>query len=171
MHRKRGAAPYLVSTIGPIDRDGSQAVRNAADAARVVEKLTKLGVDFLKVYSALSRDAYFAIATEANKQNLPLTGHVPDAMGLSEAARAGQKSIEHMDGILLACSNTEQAYRKLWVSDRRLPRPLVLNSFSVQKAEALADVLVRSGKWIVPTLVEQRSETLDARKIDDPNLQ
>ena len=170
-HRKRGVAPYLVSTIGAIDRDGAQAVHNAVEAARVTDKLARLGVDFFKVYNGLSRDAYFAIAAEARKRNLPFTGHVPDAVSVAEAARTGQKSIEHMDGVMLACSRAEEGYRKLWVTDGRLPRPLVLNSFSSEKVEALAGVLLHAGTWMVPTLTEMRSETLDARKVDDANLQ
>ena len=101
-HRKRNVAPYLVGTIGAIDRDGPLAVPNAVVAPILIDRLAKLGVDFLKVYNALSRNAYFAIAAEARKRNLPLTGHIPDAVSATEAARAGQKSIEHIDNILLA---------------------------------------------------------------------
>lgn len=122
-HRKRNVAPYLVSTIGPIDRDGLQAVPNAAAAPVLIDRLAKLGVDFLKVYNALSREAFFAIAAEARRRNLPLTGQIPDAVSAAEAARAPQKSIEHMDNILLACSTSEVGYRKLFVQDGRLPKP------------------------------------------------
>ena len=170
-HRKRNVAPYLVSTIGAIDRDGPQAVPNAVAAPVLIDRLVKLGVDFLKVYNALSRDAYFAIAAEARKRNLPLTGHIPDAISAAEAARAGQKSIEHMDNILLACSTSEVGYRKLFVQDGRLPKPLVLNSFSKTKAEALADLFVQTGTWVVPTLTELRGDTLDGTALNDPNLQ
>ncbi len=170
-HRNRNVAPYLVSTIGPIDRDGPQAVKTAAAAPLMIDQLAKLGVDFLKVYNALSRDAYFAIATESRKRNLQLTGHIPDAVSAAEAARAGQKSIEHMDNILLACSTSEVGYRKLFLQDGRLPKPLVLNSFSKTKAEVLADLFVQTGTWVVPTLTELRGDTLDGTALNNPALQ
>ena len=170
-HRRRNVAPYLISTIGPIDRDGPQAVPNAAAAPQLIDRLAKLGVDFLKVYNALPRDAYFATAGEARKRNLPLTGHVPDAVSAAEAARAGQKSIEHMDNILLACSTSEVGYRKLFVQDGRVTKPLLLNSFTRTKAEALADLFVQTGTWVVPTLTELRGDTLDGTALNNPNLQ
>ena len=170
-HRKRNVAPYLVSTIGSIDREGPQSVLNAAAAPIVVDRLAKLKVDFLKVYNGLSRDAYFAIAAEARKRNLPLTGHIPDAVSAAEAARAGQKSIEHMDNILLACSTSEAGYRKLFVQDGRLPKPLLMNTFSKTKAEALADLFVQTGTWVVPTLTELRGDTLDGTALNSPALQ
>ena len=171
LHRERNVAPYLVSTLGAIDRDGPLAVPNSAAAPAMIDRLVKLGVDFLKVYNALSREAYFAIAVEARKRHLPLTGHIPDAISAVEAAGAGQRSIEHMDNILLACSTAEVGYRKLFVQDGRLPKPLLLNSFSKEKAEALADVFVAKGTWMVPTLTELRNGTLDASALNDPHLQ
>ena len=170
-HKKRNVAPYLVHTIGSIDRDGSQAVGNAAAAPALVERLARQGVDFLKVYNALTREAYFALAAEARRRNLPLTGHLPDAITALEAAGAGQKSIEHMDNILLACSKNEAGYRELFLRDHRLARPQVLSTFDPAKAESLAEAFVRSGTWIAPTLIQQRGETLDRSILSDPNLQ
>jgi hypothetical protein len=64
-------------------------------ARREVRRSREAGADFIKVYSLLSREAYFAIADEAEKLELPFVGHVPDSVLAHEAADAGQKSIEH----------------------------------------------------------------------------
>lgn len=170
-HKKRNVAPYLVHTIGSIDRDGPQAAPNAAAAPALVARLAKQGVDFLKVYNALTRESYFALAGEAHRRNLPLTGHLPDAITAIEAAGAGQKSIEHMDNILLACSRNEAGYREIFVRGQGLARPQVLETYDPAKAEALADAFVRSGTWVAPTLIQQRGDTLDQSILNDPNLQ
>lgn len=43
---------------------GAAAVRNASEARYAVHLLAQSGADFLKVYSSLPRDAYFAIASK-----------------------------------------------------------------------------------------------------------
>jgi len=46
-------------------------VTTAADAIAAVDSLKKQGVDFIKVQSVISRDAYLAAAAEAHKRGLP----------------------------------------------------------------------------------------------------
>src|SRR5262249_49510081 len=82
----------------------SIAAGNAEEGRDAVRKVKKEGVDFIKVYSKLPREAYFAIADEAKKQGLPFVGHVPVLVSVHEATRAGQKSIEHLTGVSLGCS-------------------------------------------------------------------
>lgn len=48
--------------------------------------------DFLKVYTGVSRAAYFGIAVEAKKENFPFVGHVPLEVGVDEASRPGKKA-------------------------------------------------------------------------------
>ena len=79
---------------------GSIVVKNAADARREADEIKTGGADFIKVYTRLSRDAYFALAEEAKLQHIPFEGHVPDAITAQEASAAGQRSIEHLTGLL-----------------------------------------------------------------------
>jgi len=37
----------------------------------------RCGCDFLKIYSLLSREAFFALADEARQQQIPFVGHLP----------------------------------------------------------------------------------------------
>ena len=62
------------------------------------------GVDFIKVQSLLSREAYFAIAQAARREHIVFVGHVPDRVTAAEAAEAGQHSIEHLANVLRDCS-------------------------------------------------------------------
>jgi len=56
---------------------GSIMVQNAAEARRAVGEIKGGGADFIKVYSRLSREAYFALADEAKQQHIAFEGHVP----------------------------------------------------------------------------------------------
>ena len=90
---------------------GSLAVKDAAEAEAAVRDSRKNGADFIKVYSLLPREAYFAIAAESKKERIPFAGHVPYTVTLSEASDAGQKSVEHLTGVLLAASSQEEKLR------------------------------------------------------------
>ena len=83
---------------------GSDTASNAAEGRQAVLKAKHDDADFVKVYSRLPREAYFAIADEAKAQGLPFVGHVPDSISAEEASAAGQKSIEHLTGVLSSCS-------------------------------------------------------------------
>ncbi len=69
------------------------------DAAEVDAALTRLvdeGVDFFKVYDQLSSEVYAAILEFAASRNIPVAGHPPRAIGITEAAASGQSTIEHL---------------------------------------------------------------------------
>src|SRR6185369_6678393 len=68
---------------------GSIGVGSEAEARETVRRLKQAGADFIKVYSLLPREAYFAIADETKKQGLPFAGHVPQAVSAAEASNAG----------------------------------------------------------------------------------
>lgn len=86
-------------------------VRNAEEARAVVDEQKQNAADFIKVFDRLSRESYFAIIDEARRQHIPVVGHVPFAISAWEASAAGQKSIEHMHAVPLACSSREAELR------------------------------------------------------------
>src|SRR5215471_3403334 len=69
---------------------GSTIVRNEAEGRKAVDDAKRSGADFVKVYSQLSREAYFSIADEAKRQGIPFAGHVPFSISAAEASEAGQ---------------------------------------------------------------------------------
>src|SRR5262245_40155352 len=93
-----GPAPFWPNSI---------AVPNADEGRKAVQKVKKWGADFVKVYTYLPREAYFAIADEAKREGIPFAGHVPWSVTAAEASTAGQKSVEHLTGVLLSCSSRE----------------------------------------------------------------
>jgi len=169
---------------------GSIAVADAYEAQQVVIQVKRDGADFVKVYSLLSRDAYFAIAEESKKLGIPFAGHIPDSVSLEEASEAGQMSNEHLTGVLIACSSREADLLKLsqetlaaiyagQPSSVRFQGPehrqrleLALDTYSPPKAEAVFEELKKNHTWQCPTLTVLRSTAFadDASFGSDPRL-
>jgi imidazolonepropionase-like amidohydrolase len=141
-----GAEPRFPSSV---------PVRTAEDARRIVDELKADGVDFIKIQSLVPRDGYFAAAEEARRQHIPFVGHVPDVVRASEAAEAGQKSIEHFTGIFEGASTEED---KLITG----PRGLGVNvrTFDAERARRVIAIMAEHQTWQVPTLVWERGQWL-----------
>jgi hypothetical protein len=166
------AGPFLAG--GNSDQQ-TIAVQTPAEARRAVDTVKNRGLDFVKILSNIPRDSYFAIADESAKQKIPFVGHVPYSISAREAAAAGQKSIEHLSGILLACSSREEGLRAqeltaLASHDYTAYEKLgtqVLATYDPAKAHTLFLQLAQSSTWQVPTLVWTQAGS----RIDDPNLE
>ncbi|MGD9889658.1 MAG: amidohydrolase family protein, partial [Dehalococcoidia bacterium] len=65
---------------------------------RAVAGQQQTGYDFIKVYNNLSRAAYDGLIDAAGQRDIPVAGHVPQAVGLRSVLEAGQSSIEHLQG-------------------------------------------------------------------------
>ncbi|HLN29702.1 MAG TPA: prolyl oligopeptidase family serine peptidase [Gemmataceae bacterium] len=163
---------------------GSLTARNEAEGRKVVQSLKEEDYDFVKVYSLLPREAYFAIVAEAKKRGLPVAGHVPYSVSAAEASDAGQKSIEHLNGVLEG-SSTKLAYiMKVYeglVQDpaalkdragRRRCQELILDTYDENRAAALFKRFVANGTWHTPTLTILRSyaNVGNADFFEDPRL-
>ena len=139
------------------------AVKNAEEARKVVVEQKRAGAVFIKVYDRLSRESYFAIIDEARRQRILVVGHVPFAVSAWEASAAGQKSIEHLHAVPLACSSREAELRaKLVASPNswKLWNAIYMeayDSYDDSKCRRLVAEFRRNGTWLVPTLVVYRS--------------
>jgi len=122
-------------------------LRSADDARQAVDSLKQLGVDFIKVHSRVPRDAYFAVLAEARAQGLRVAGHLPRGISPSEAALAGQASIEH----------TESLLEGIHFADSTSQRHTSREDFALLSgtaADSLFAVFKRSGTSVDPTLIE-----------------
>jgi hypothetical protein len=141
---------------GPVPRfPASVSIKTPEDARSAVDRLQQQGADFIKIQSLIPRDAFFAAADEAKKDRIVFAGHVPDAIRASEAATAGEKSIEHYTGVFEGCSTQEDAL----LHGPKGPRKVV-ESYDPERAKALIALFVREGTWQVPTLVWERGQWL-----------
>jgi imidazolonepropionase-like amidohydrolase len=147
-------------------------VRGESEARAAVERIKHEGFDFVKVYSRLSRSEYFAAADEAKRLGIPFAGHVPSAVSDGEASDAGQKSIEHLEGMLFSVSSDESRIRREWLEyEAKIaalngkPAPTELedqqfrlitdgiNTYDAEKAKRLYELFAQNGTYHCPTLV------------------
>jgi Amidohydrolase family len=140
----------------------SIAARNEDEGRKAVRRVKQWGADFVKVYALLPRDAYFGIADEAKQQGITFVGHVPNSVSPAEASDAGQKSIEHLTGILIASSDKETELRdKLVKADSPQARGRVqataLDTYDEKKAADLIARFAKNQTWQCPTLTVLRS--------------
>jgi imidazolonepropionase-like amidohydrolase len=168
----------------------SIVVSDEAQGREVVDQQQQRGADFLKVYSRLSRNVYFAIAGEANKRGLPFEGHVPELVTAAEASNAGQKSIEHLTRVADGCSKEEaeidsemQRVEALFrTPDATMAQKIdsgknilrlnmrVVTSFDEAAAQSLFALFVKNGTWQTPTLTLLRAQIDDPLPGNDPRL-
>jgi amidohydrolase family protein len=155
---------------------GSNVIRNAGDARRAADEIKASGADFVKIYNGIPRDAYFALADESRKQNIPFAGHLPFEIRASEASDAGQRSIEHLTGIAIACSKREQdlikQLRPLHYIENINLTAEAINSFDSAKCQELFAQFRRNMTWQVPTLTVHRGMAWfnDSHFTSDPRL-
>ena len=75
-------------------------VETEADAVKAVDSIAAMGVEVLKVRYAPGTAAYTALLAAAQRKGLRVAGHQPNpAIGLGGALIAGQRSIEHIEGL------------------------------------------------------------------------
>jgi imidazolonepropionase-like amidohydrolase len=141
---------------GPKPRfPSSLAIATPEDGRRAVADLKRRGADFIKLQSLLPRDAVFAIAEEARKQEIPFEGHVPDSVRAGEMSAAGMKSFEHLIGIFEGSSPAEDDFLKGNKTEGRF-----LASYDPARAASLAALLAKNQTWQCPTLVWERGGNL-----------
>lgn len=167
-------APRIAAAGILVDGPGSwwpsaDSVATPGEAREFVRGVRAHGLDFVKVYTSLSREAYFAILEEAKRLGIPVAGHVPVVVRASDAAAAGQRSNEHLHQIREGCSTNEETIisersklyagpftvaqdDSLWERHERMRT----NGYHSETCATLAAQLKAAGMWQVPTLVNER---------------
>ncbi|HEU4884947.1 MAG TPA: amidohydrolase family protein [Longimicrobium sp.] len=182
-------APRIVFSSPMLDGDPpawrhGYGVADSAAAVAAVDTMAALGFDFLKVYSRLSRDAYFSIARRARERGMVFAGHIPQAVTPLEASDAGQRSFEHLDERLyMACVPGGQARLDAFLGARASGAPpdsvdaamgrLVEAALAGADAETCRPVLERlraNGTWITPTLTVSRGLHPTPELMADPRM-
>jgi imidazolonepropionase-like amidohydrolase len=172
----------IVDGAEPVWPDSIRA-ESSAEGSIAVASTKRHGYDCAKVYNLLPPDAYFGAAQEARRLGFPLVGHVPYGVNAGDASDAGQKSIEHLNGVSLACSRREAESRRLLlaaVHNHLEPATGVQLRFEIEaedsydqtRAAALFIRFVRNGTWHVPTLVVRQAHSAlpTASATDNPRL-
>jgi hypothetical protein len=135
-----------------------------------VDSLHSAGASFIKVYSMLSPETYFAIAERSRELGIRFEGHVPFLLRAADASDAGQRSIEHLTGVFTGCSSKES---EILTDMRRLfglgdmaamfdqymePARRALATQDKGTCMRLMQRFTENQTWQVPTLVSLRGK-------------
>ena len=171
---------YLASPIldgHPAVWSKSIEVTSADQARTVVDEQQRRGADFIKEYSRLSREAYFAIMAESARLGIPAAGHVPLRVSAWEASESKQASFEHLYGIAVACSSREAELQPKVIDatpgrNRLAVWIEAIHSYDEVKCSKLFRMLKENRNWQSPTLTVLRPKNWsDPQLSRDPRLQ
>lgn len=144
--------------------------RSEWDVRHLVRRLARRpGVDFIKVYSLTPRTAYFRLADEASRIGMEFSGHLPFSISMEEALEAGQRTVEHGDGLVYRCTpDAERLHRRIVAARDRDPTdpevavlgrvfqgfaPEVMKRFDPTYCRALLHRIAEAPVWLTPTNV------------------
>jgi imidazolonepropionase-like amidohydrolase len=91
----------LIDSGGPL-AFGNIDVENPTEAASVVDFYADAKFEQIKVYTQIQPDILKAIAAEAHKRGMTVTGHVPAAMNAFEGIEDGMDQINHLQFVIRA---------------------------------------------------------------------
>jgi imidazolonepropionase-like amidohydrolase len=117
--------------------------------------------DHIKTYDGLSRTSFFALMEEARRAGTEVSGHVPSAVSLQEAAAAGFKAIAHARVLPIACSSREAEIMRLRTANAPPTQwmNIALGSYDPSKCRGLWATLREYGTFLSPTLITRLNET------------
>lgn len=147
-------APRVVAVGVPVNGDSGAIVR------RQVREARDAGADFIKVFSDIEEVQWRAAIDEARRLRIPLCGHIPAGISVLVAARAGQRSDEHLTQVYEACSSKEKDFLasrqslngEEFVQLRDTQEQEVLESYDQQVCNQVAAALAKTAQVQVPTL-------------------
>ena len=178
---QKGSVPYFHFTAPGHIIDGKKvfwpgqlSAPDTFTAVRLVDSLIGAKVDFIKIYSYLEPPVFEAIAKRCQERGIPFAGHVPHKVWVSQAAKEGMASMEHLYGFLIEAStdpdsamkfrwkssdNFEQGIStRLRIEKARAGEQFMLDHFSERRMRELARVLKDKGTYVVPTIVTNRGK-------------
>ncbi len=129
-------------------------VNNPEDGRQAVRSAKVEGYDFIKVYAYLNIETYKAIIDEANKQQIKVVGHIPDAFkgNLKDAFLNGFSLVAHAEELTNYAVN-----------------------YSEEEAKAMAKLLKENGTWLSPTLITMEMILSQVKSLNElkalPSLQ
>lgn len=168
---KEESIPMNVFATGPIlddktipGTDSRINIKECDDVLSVIRKLYDFGVDYIKVHNKVPYDKYCELVKEAKKFKLDVVGHVPYEVRIIDAIKLGQKSIEHLTGMFLGASSSENILREKYVNAKNnliaeLNEKEAADTFDEGKFEQIAIESIKNEVYHVPTLRIMKAAT------------
>jgi imidazolonepropionase-like amidohydrolase len=131
-----------------------QSAQSPEQGEQLVRQYKKDGFDLLKVHEGLSLASYERIVAVAKEVGIRYGGHIPNDVGIERALKAGQSSVEHIDGYLEAVD---------------------LDKLDDARIKQLATMTREAGAWVTPTMALWQTiygrETAEALRQHRPEAQ
>jgi imidazolonepropionase-like amidohydrolase len=113
----QGLGPRILAA-GVVDGEGPaaigvQRVDNAEDARKWVQRYHDASFQQMKIYSSMKEENVAAVAAEAHRVGMTVTGHVPEGMNLYQAVNAGMDQINHLQYVIALVTPQPPAGQKL----------------------------------------------------------
>ncbi|NKB88621.1 MAG: amidohydrolase family protein [Acidobacteria bacterium] len=146
---RRGPRLFVTSTLlagEPVDGVRFELVTDPDQARELARSAANVGYDMLKVYDGLGASTYEALAGEAALLDLPMTGHVPSAVGVA-GVLASRQHLEHTEKLVHAGVGIEELVEQIRVAEVWLTPTL-----AVQEALSLAGTLEYSAALDDPSM-------------------
>lgn len=128
---------------------GYMNVKNAEEARETVQSLYDQGYDGIKVYSQLTKESYLAINETAKSLGMPVMGHIPWELELSDIYENGQSDIAHFEELMNVLSREFSQKRNIGSFYGNEAEFL---EFVEERSNALADNLIQADITITSTL-------------------
>lgn len=141
---KGNPSPAIIYTSSPSLNGNS--LPDEATAERLVKQYKIDGYHFLKIHPGIKRPVYDAVVRTAREVKIDFAGHVPVEVGIYHATTSGQKTIDHMDGMIEALAPpltdiNQNGFFGFNVTDMIDP----------SKIKPLVQHIKKTGAWVVPT--------------------
>lgn len=118
-------------------------VNNATDAAQAIRTFSEEGYDGVKIYSHLNKESYLAATKTAKEFGLPVVGHIPWEVTLTEFWESGQSEIAHFEELM---NGLKREFGHIG------GRETEFLAFVAQQSDALADNLIKRDIGVTSTL-------------------
>ncbi len=130
-----------IYTTGPSLNGNS--LPDVAAAIRTVTEQKAAGYDLMKIHPGIAREVYDSMAATARRLGIRFAGHVPLEVGIVRALRAGQWTVDHVDGYVegLAPEGSPSNFFGFNLTARA----------DRSKIPSLVAATKAAGAWIVPT--------------------
>ncbi|MHA1979401.1 MAG: amidohydrolase family protein [Candidatus Hodarchaeales archaeon] len=159
----------LIDGVPPIF-GGSAVVESREEAEQIVDMHYTAGYDAIKILVTLEQEIYQTILKAAQTRNLPVVGHIPYKMRLEEAMKAGQSSVEHLDGYLqMIQANDSPVNPKMFQTIPDLFKAFkdLVNFVDLKKLPTAAKKTAEAGIWHCPTqIVKERMVPYEQAQIN-----
>jgi imidazolonepropionase-like amidohydrolase len=142
-----------------------QSVQSPEQGEQLVRQYKKDGYDLLKIHEGLSPATYDRIVATAKEVGIPFGGHIPNAVGVENAIKARQNSIEHLDGYVEALEADDSPIK---TADPQTRAQKLHEYLDEKKIPRLVAATREAGVWNVPTMSLWKTlmgtESLDSLK-------